>query len=475
MRNVISMAFTVMLVTFLFCACNAPVQPVPAAEATVPPVTMETEVLLFDGFVGIPQELVSAYDENGILTKTNKTEFHENGNISTLIEMHYDVSGNVTYYQEQLFRTDGSPAATLTKHFDDSGILTRQGDVSYRENEAVSRTETRTFSPEGRLLTLEMTGYFENGSPSEKYTESFDPETDLRMIRQEIYHISGQLISLRDGAFHPETYELLDGKIEEYSIDGPLLRTETAQWSEENRTLYRDYYCYGDNSSGRIVSCFNSAGQLLGRESHIYEEDQILFEHFIEKYTYDRKGNLTAQEIQYYLDGGFPAERFEKAYEYDAVGNLLRLETAHYLATGKRQNFTVTEYIYDGIVLSKEVQTSYDQDNICKSSVTKTFDIYGVVTNFTTLSSSGNTYDYAYTYDEEGRVASELMTTRYKSAPRIDYRETAYEYHENGRHSSVTVHQWTSYDEAKFPYKEKSALGTTTVTKYDENGNKIKK
>ena len=82
----------------------------------------------------------------------------------------------------------------------------------------MSRTETRTFSPEGRLLTLEMTGYFENGSPSEKYTESFDPETDLRMIRQEIYHISGQLISLRDGAFHPETYELLDGKIEEYSV-----------------------------------------------------------------------------------------------------------------------------------------------------------------------------------------------------------------------------------------------------------------
>ena len=182
-----------------------------------------------------------------------------------------------------------------------------------------------------------------------------------------------------------------------------------------------------------------------------------------------------AQEIQYYLDGGFPAERSETAYEYDSVGNLLRLESAHYLATGKRQNFTVTEYIYDGIVLSKEVQTSYDQDNICKSSVTKTFDIYGVVTNFTTLSSSGNTYDYAYTYDEEGRVASELMTTRYKSAPRVDYRETAYEYHENGHHSSVTVHQWTSYDEAKFPYKEKSALGTTTVTKYDENGNKIKK
>ena len=475
MRNVISMAITVMLVTFLFCACAPSPQPAPAAEATVPSVTEETEVLFFEGFVGIPQELVSTYDENGILTETRQTEFHENGAASTVTTASYDDAGNVTYYQEQVFRADGTTAANLTKYFDADGTLTRQTDVSHWENEAVHKTESRTFSPEGNLLTRESTGYFDKGALSEKYAETFDPERELRMIRQEVYHISGQLISLRDGAFHPETYELMDGKMEEYSIDGPLIRTETAQWSEENRTLYREYYDYSDHSSGRIVSCFNSAGQLLGMESHIYEEDQILFEHFIEKYTYDRKGNLTAQEIQYYLDGGFPAERFEKAYEYDAVGNLLRLEAAHYLATGKRQNFTVTEYIYDGIVLSKEVQTSYDQDDICKSSVTKTFDIYGVVTNFTTLSSSGNTYDYAYIYDEEGRVASELMTTRYKSAPRIDYRETRYEYHENGLHSCVTVHQWTSYDEAKFPYKAKSDLGTTTVTKYDENGNKIKK
>ena len=40
MRNVISMAILVMLVTFLFCACGAQAQPVPAAEATVPPVTI---------------------------------------------------------------------------------------------------------------------------------------------------------------------------------------------------------------------------------------------------------------------------------------------------------------------------------------------------------------------------------------------------------------------------------------------------
>lgn len=474
MRNVISMAILVMLVTFLFCACGTQAQPVPAAEATVPPVTMETEVLFFDGFVGIPQELVSAYDENGILTSTEKTEFYENGTVSALITSQYNDAGNVTCYQEQTFHADETAAATLTKYFDDSGILTKQVDVAYWENEAVSRIETRTFSPEGNLLTVKTTGYFEDGSLAEKYAESFDPENGFRMIRQEVYHLSGQLISLRDGAFHPETYELLDGKIEEYSIDGSLVREETAQWSEENRTLYRTYYCYSDHSSGRIVSCFNETGQLIGRESHIYEEDQVLFEHFIEKNSYDRDGNLSAQEVQYYLDGGFPGERFETTYDYDSVGNLLRQECAQYLATGKRQNLAVTEYIYDGICLVKEVQTAYDQDDICKSSVTKEYDVYGVVTNFTTLSSSGNSYSYAYTYDEEGRLVSELMTTRYKSAPRVDYRETAYEYHENGRHSRVSVHTWTSYDEAKFPYKSKSDLGMTTVTKYDENGNKIK-
>ena len=95
MKNVISMTFIVMLVTFFCCACGISANPAPAAEPTAPAVTTETEVLFFDGFVGLPQELVSTYDESGTLTKTEKTEFHENGNISALITAEYDADGNV--------------------------------------------------------------------------------------------------------------------------------------------------------------------------------------------------------------------------------------------------------------------------------------------------------------------------------------------------------------------------------------------
>lgn len=474
MKNVISMVVIAVLVTFLFCACAAPAVPAPAAESTVPPVTMETEVLFFDGFEGIPQEFVSTYDENGILKQSKQTEFHENGEIAALTEITYHTSGNVISYQEHHYHADGSIAATLTKHYDSGGILTKQVAVSYWENGQPKLVETHLFSPNGTVLEQKTSGYFASGDRSEKSVEIFDPESKQRHIRQEIYHACGQMIFFCDGIFHADTYELLDGTIEEYSPDGPLIRTETVLWDSENRTRYSSFQCYTDNSSGQITECFSASGLLLARESQIYERNHVLFEHFIESRTYDREDKLIRQEVQYYLDNGDPGERFETAYQYDAAGKLLREENAQYLPDGKRQNLAVTEYAYDGEYLRREVQTAFDHQDICKSSVTKEYDAFGMLTTFTTLSSSGNSYCYAYTYDEEGRIVTELMTTRYKSAPRVDYQETTYEYHENGFHRTVTVHQWTSYDEAKFPHKSKNDLGTTTVTHYDEDGNKIK-
>ena len=121
MKNVISMTFIVMLVTFLFCACGASTEPAPAAEPTAPSVTTETEDLFFDGFVGLPQELMSTYDESGTLIRTDKTEFHENGNVAARITTEYDATGNVLYYHEKNFRPGGTPASTLIKHYEESG------------------------------------------------------------------------------------------------------------------------------------------------------------------------------------------------------------------------------------------------------------------------------------------------------------------------------------------------------------------
>ena len=475
MKNVISMTFIVMLVTFLFCACGASTEPAPAAEPTAPAVTTETEDLFFDGFVGLPQELMSTYDESGTLIRTDKTEFHENGNVAARITTEYDAAGNVLYYHEKKFRPGGTPDATLIKHYDESGVLTKQVDISYWSNEALNRYEVRLFSPEGVLLELTATGYHDNGAPAETVHEYLDTEAGQRVIRQEIYHLSGQLTYLRDGTFHPETYELLEGMIEEYSADGSLNRTETIRWDEKNRTRYHSYYSYLDYSSGEVKECFDISGRLVAGEYHIFEASHVLFEHYIDLRDYDEQGNLLRQDIQHYLDSGEPGDRFETVCVYDSSNHRLREETAHYLAAGKRQNLAVTEYTYEAGRLIKEKQSAFDHNDVCKSAVTTQYDDAGMVTTFTTMSSSGNTYSYDYTYDEFDRIVTELMTTRYKSAPRIDYQETSYEFHENGRRSRVTVHTWTSYDEAKYPDKPLSDLGETTVTEYDEYGNKIKK
>ena len=475
MKNVISMVFIVMLVTFLCCGCGAPAEPVPTAEPTVPPVYTRTETLFFDGHVGFPQKLESTYDRDDTLLETQKTEFHENGAVSVVTRAQYDAAGNVTYYQEKHCRPDGSTETTLVKHYDAAGNLTKQVAVAYREDETPQRIETRTFSEGGTLLTRKVTGYYADGTLCEREWEYYDPETDYRYITWERRHDNGQLSSGCDGVFHPETYELLDGTIENYDPEGVLIQSKTARWDGENRTGFTGVSDGEGNSTSQVTAYFDDSGRVVARESVTYEKNQVLFEHYTENFAYSSDGLLLRKDVQYYLDGGVPAELFETSYAYDETGILIREETAQYLSGGKRQNLAVTEYTYQDGSLIKTEQTSYDHKDIRKSRVTKEYDVFGTLTTFTTLSASGNTHSYCYTYDETGRVQSELLTTRYHSGRRIDYQETTYEYHENGQHRCVTVHTWTSYDEAKYPDANKNDLGKTTVTEYDEDGNKIKK
>ena len=134
----------------------------------------------------------------------------------------------------------------------------------------------------------------------------------------------------------------------------------------------------------------------------------------------------------------------------------------------------MTEYAYheDGSLLS-QTQTGFDKDNVQTFQTVKKYDAFGKLEEFVTVSNLGNCYTYSYGYNEEGTVCSELLTTRYRSGTRIDYQETAWEYHENGRYKTVSVHKWTSHDEAKYPDATPGDLGQTTVTEYDEEGNKM--
>ena len=473
MKNVISMVVIAVLITFLFCACTAPEEAAAFVAPTEDASYSESETLYYDGFTGFPQELESCYDGNGILTETIKTEYHDNGAVSVRTVTQFDDAGNVIFFQESHSRPDGTTADTLLKYFDASGALTKQEDLFFWENGQLRLSETRHFTASGTLLSLESTGYHADGSLSLQSTEQLVAASNLRRIHRETFHENGHHASFCDGTFHPETYALLNGKIETYNPDGTTIRLETAQLDAETNVKTSSFYCYTDNSSGCLTEYLDEHGRVITRESLTYEKNQVLFEHYIETFTYDFSGNLIHQAAQYYLADSVPGERFETSYAYNEAGAVIREETAQYLADGKRQNLTITEFTYDGDALIKEAQVSYDHKDKRKSSLTTEYDVFGTITSFVTVSSSGNSHTYTYTYNENGQVLSELMVTNYKSAPRIDYQEITYEYHDNGPHSCVAVHKWTSYDEAKFPNADKQDLGQTTVKYYDENGNRI--
>ena len=423
-------------------------------------------------------QLESVYDAADTLTKTCETSFYESGNPSVSTVTQYHENGAVAAYQEKQYAEDGSITASLVKYFDAAGALTKQVHVLYRADGSPRSVERHTYSPDGMLLEHKYQVYFPDGTFSEKKTDALRPNTWMRRVSRETYHENSQLAFFCDGSFHAETYALLDGTQALYSDSGVLLELQEALWDEASRTCRNRRTCYaGDGtviSSESTVQCYNASGRMIASESTVQENSSALFRHFYELCLFNSAGLITQKDVQHYLPYGGTGERFAHRYDYDAAGNLCREEATHFLASGQRQNLTVTEYTYsaDGVLIS-EIQTGFNDTDVQQFQLTHQYDAFGKVTDFITVSSTGNSHAYSYTYDEEGRCKTELLTTTYRYGVRIDYQETTYEYYENGTYKSVAVHKWTSYDEARYPNANPADLGLTTVTEYDENGNKI--
>lgn len=422
--------------------------------------------------------LESLFDADDILTETSETAFYKNGNPSISVVMQYNAAGAVTTYQEKQYAEDGSITSSLVKSFDSDGALIKQVSVAYRSDGNPRSVERHDFSSDGTLLAHKYHVYFADGTISEKKTEYLNIHTGLRLISQETYHENSQPDIFCYGRFHGETYTLLDGKQARYSDSGALLELEEATWDETARTCRSNRTCYAEDgtviSSEVAIRCYSASGIMVASESTVQENNGSLFRHFQELCVFDKAGHMTQMDVQHFLPGGFPGERFTHRYDYDAAGKLCREETTHFLISGLRQNLTVTEYTYaaNGQLMS-QTQTGFNDSDVQQFQLIHQYDEYGKLTDFITYSSTGNCHAYSYAYDDEGRCKSELLTTTYRYGVRIDYQETSYEYHENGSYKSVAVHKWTSYDEINYPNANPADLGRTTVTEYDEEGNKI--
>lgn len=464
---------TLLLVTLLFCACAA--EPAPAEE-TVPtetPTRTETEALL----ATTRQVLEQSFDSSGILAQDRIFGYDGEGNLAESAVTSYDAAGNTVSYLQKAYDC-GILTTSLSKHYR-QGCLIRQVEVFYFPDGSPRSVSKWEYSESGTLLHRSCRGYSAHGDLISQEQEDLIEQTGFRVIRGESFHENGKPAQRRDGIYHGQSLQLLDGKSEIFDENGSLIQLEEALWDAEQQMSLSALFVYGSDgetvSSLQIMRCYDSFGHETVYEATAYEGG-LFAAHFLESRSFDTAGQLSGNIVRHYKEDGTPAEQYVYTYRYDSAGNLIFEQKLHELTPGVRQNLTVTEYIYDGAGnLTRETQTGFDNHDAQKFQTVKEFDSYGNVSSFLTVSNLGNRYTYSYAYDESGQLQTELLTTVYRSGTRIDYQETSFEYHENGNYKTVSVHKWTSHDEAKYPDAPLGDLGKTTVTEYDEDGNKIQK
>lgn len=463
-------------VTLLFCGCA----PAPAAEAAAvpaePPFHTESEALYHPDQTTLRQNMEWVYDGSGTLTQETRTQYDRAGNLTCLTVTEFDETGAAAAYEETHYDS-GSLSSTLVKNYE-MGILRRQVEIHYFPNGNARIVEESVYSAAGTLQKWHQRSYNEAGERLSDMRDQLDPETGLITVSGEARYENGSLKTRRSGIRHGGDSSLLDGRIENFDESGNLIRLEEAVWIEESRSgilAVTEYDASGNVLFSRQALQYRDGqGRITTLDETLYEQNMVFASHRVENRSYDSTGQNDRREIRYFLSDGTASEQYEYRYAYDGSSRLLREEKRHRLNPEGPQKLTVTEYAYheDG-ALRSETQTGFDEDLIQTFQTVKTYDTFGKIAEFVTVSNLSNRYTYSYTYDEEGVVLSELMTTQYRSGTRIDYRETAWEYHGNGKYKTVTVHTWTSHDEAQYPDAAPGDLGKTTVTAYDEDGNRI--
>lgn len=463
-------------VTLLFCSCA----PAPAAEAaaasTEPQFHTESEALYHADQITLRQNMELVYDADGNLTQERRMQYDGAGNLSCLTVTQFDETGAAAAYSETRYDPSGSLSSSLRKDYE-NGILCRQAEIRYFPNGNARAVEEWVYSSGGILQKWHLRRYNAVGGRLSDMRDQLDPKTGFMTISGESRYKNGSLEIRRSGFRHGDG-SLLDGKIEIFDENGNLIRQEEAVWIKESRSSIFSVAEYDTSGnvlfSQQALQYRDEQGRITALDETLYEQNMSFASHRVENRSFDSAGQISGKTLQYFLSDGTPAEQYEYRYEYNENALLLREEKLHRLDPEKPQELTVTEYAYheDGSLLS-QTQTGFDADRSQTFQTVKKYDVFGKLEEFVTVSNLGNCYTYSYGYNEEGTVCSELLTTRYRSGTRIDYQETAWEYHENGRYKTVSVHKWTSHDEAKYPDAAPGDLGQTTVTEYDEEGNRI--
>ena len=463
-------------VALLFCSCA----PAPAAEAAAAPTEplfhTESETLYHADQITLRQNMELVYDADGNLTQERRRQYDGSGHLSYLTVTKFDETGAAAAYSETHYNPSGSLSSSLRKDYE-NGILCRQAEIRYFPNGNARSVEEWVYSSEGILQKWHLRSYNAVGDRLSDMRDQLDPKTGFMTISGESRYENGSLEIRRSGFRHGDG-SLLDGKIEIFDENGNLIRLEEAVWIKESRSSIFSVAEYDTSGnvlfSQQALQYRDEQGRITALDETLYEQNMSFASHRVENRSFDSAGQISGKTLQYFLSDGTPAEQYEYRYEYNENALLLREEKLHRLDPEKPQEMTVTEYAYheDGSLLS-QTQTGFDADRSQTFQTVKKYDVFGKLEEFVTVSNLGNCYTYSYGYNEEGTVCSELLTTRYRSGTRIDYQETAWEYHENGKYKTVSVHKWTSHDEAKNPDAAPGDLGQTTVTEYDEEGNKM--
>ena len=477
MKNVISKIFVILLITFFFCSCSSGA---PAEIPTEPPAVTfhsQTETLYYPDSDVVYQTLELVFDSQDSLVKEYRWTYHENSVPAEFSVTKYAAGETPVYHQEKQYAGDGALTMTLYKKYDGNGQLAQQDEAYYWDGGNPYHVEKSTFSENGTLVKSESYSYHLAKIPAARETNTLDEEKGSRSIRSETYYEDGTPQSVRDGIFDAQSLELLEGRIEQYDQHGDLTEQEIVTWDEDSltrETVIRVFSGGAEQSSSSSRTFYNRSGQILACEHTTYGANHRFLTSSVETYHYDEAGLPAQQQLRYYQQDGTPTEGHTYTYIRDSSGRLTALHHVQEYFPETVQSRTITEYVYDGQDrLTKETQTGFNAAGVQQFQQVKEFDRYGKLTAFTTLSRQGNRYSYTYTYGEDGMLASELLTTTYSYGKRIDYQETSYEYHDNHNPKLISVHKWSSYDEAVRPKAAPGDLGTTVVTAYDETGRKI--
>ena len=462
--------FVILFLLIFCCGCAAKDAAEPTETAPIPSVTVTSEWWE-------SAEVESFYDTEGRLTEEVRTKLDETGRLATTVSIQYHEGGEVAAYIEKHYGPEGGLTESLVKEYENNTLI-RQEQVVYQENKQPQSVSRSHFDARGKMLDTFTWEYAADGTLLSQRSDIWEESTGLRLVQQKTIHPNGAASYTCDGIFQPVTYELLGGTVSVFDESGALLRAEAATWDEKSfksTGLYTEYDEAGEVLHLSEISTEYDRNLNPAVYEYIGYEAGTLFScHYTERRDYDDQGLLIQNEISYFLEDGSPSEQYCYAYQYNDLGQIVSIQNTHNLNPDVRQNLTVTEYTYgEGGNLMQEVQTGFDKDDNRTFQTVKSYDPFGVLTTFSTVSNLGNHYTYTYTYDAEGQQTSELMTTHYRSGSRIDYQESLWEYHENGKYSCITIHTWTSYDEAKYPDADPATWGKTTVTHYDEEGNKI--